>query len=85
MRIALVHVHVHVHVQFETIHPFLYGNGRMGRLLIAALIEQWGLLPEPLMYVSGFLKQHQAERSIVAQLPAIHRVRAVPSGQIQIK
>ena len=55
VRIALVHV------QFETIHPFLDGNGRMGRLLIAALIEQWGLLPEPLMYVSGFLKQHQAE------------------------
>ena len=50
-----------VHVQFETIHPFLDGNGRMGRLLIAALLEHWGLLPEPLMYLSGYLKQHQME------------------------
>lgn len=50
-----------VHAQFETIHPFLDGNGRIGRLLIAALIEHWGLLPEPLMYLSGHLKQHQLE------------------------
>lgn len=50
-----------VHVQFETIHPFLDGNGRIGRLLISALIEHWGLLAEPLMYLSGYLKQHQAE------------------------
>jgi len=50
-----------VHAQFETIHPFLDGNGRMGRLLIAALLEHWGLLPEPLMYLSGYLKHHQAE------------------------
>ena len=49
-----------VHQQFETIHPFLDGNGRMGRLLIAALLEHWGLLPEPLMYLSGYLKQHQS-------------------------
>ncbi len=55
VRIALVHV------QFETIHPFLDGNGRIGRLLIAALMEHWGLLPEPLMYLSGYLKQHQSE------------------------
>ena len=55
VRIALVHV------QFETIHPFLDGNGRIGRLLIAALLESWGLLPQPLMYLSGYLKQHQAE------------------------
>ena len=50
-----------VHAQFETIHPFLDGNGRIGRLLIAALFEHWGLLREPLMYLSGYLKQHQAE------------------------
>jgi Fic family protein len=50
-----------VHAQFETIHPFLDGNGRIGRLLIAALFEDWGLLAEPLMYLSGYLKQHQAE------------------------
>jgi len=50
-----------VHAQFETIHPFLDGNGRIGRLLIAALLEHGGLLPEPLMYLSGYLKQHQLE------------------------
>lgn len=48
-----------VHAQFETIHPFLDGNGRMGRLLIAALLEHWKLMPEPLMYLSGYLKAHQ--------------------------
>lgn len=50
-----------VHAQFETIHPFLDGNGRIGRLLIAALLEHWALLPEPLMYLSGYLKEHQAD------------------------
>jgi Fic family protein len=50
-----------IHAQFETIHPFLDGNGRIGRLLIAALLEHWGLLAEPLMYLSGYLKRHQAE------------------------
>lgn len=49
------------HAQFETIHPFLDGNGRIGRLLIAALLEHWAMLPEPLMYLSAYLKQHQAE------------------------
>jgi len=57
---ALVRVAL-VHAQFETIHPFLDGNGRIGRLLIAALMEQWGLLPQPLMYLSGTLKKHQRE------------------------
>ena len=55
VRVALIHA------QFETIHPFLDGNGRIGRLLIAALFEHWGLLPEPLLYLSAYLKQHQAE------------------------
>jgi len=55
VRVALIHA------QFETIHPFLDGNGRIGRMLIAALFEHWGLLAEPLMYLSGYLKQHQAE------------------------
>lgn len=50
-----------IHAQFETIHPFLDGNGRIGRLLIAALFEHWGLLAEPLLYLSGYLKKYQAE------------------------
>lgn len=50
-----------VHAQFETIHPFLDGNDRIGRLLIGTLLEHWHLLPEPLIYLSGYLKQHQAE------------------------
>lgn len=57
---ALVRVAL-AHAQFETIHPYLDGNGRIGRLLIASLLEHWQLLPEPLMYLSGYLKQHQSE------------------------
>jgi len=49
-----------VHVQFETIHPYLDGNGRLGRMLIALLLDHWGLLESPLLYLSLYLKQNQA-------------------------
>ena len=48
-----------VHAQFETIHPYLDGNGRIGRLLIALLLHHWGLLDRPLLYLSLYLKEHQ--------------------------
>ena len=50
-----------IHVQFETIHPYLDGNGRIGRLLISLLLEHWGLLTSPILYLSLYLKQHQNE------------------------
>lgn len=57
---ALIHCGI-AHAQFETIHPFSDGNGRVGRLLITFLLCQREILQKPLLYLSHYLKSHRTE------------------------
>jgi len=56
------------HLQFENIHPFLDGNGRVGRLLIALMLHEARMLRQPLLYLSLYFKQHRGHKIVPRQV-----------------